>query len=463
MLTRLRVTGFKNLIDFDCWFGPYNCIAGPNGVGKSNVFDAIEFLSLLSDHSFLDAAQRLRLVTGVGTNPRTLFWMGDDAGPLEMRFEAEMIVPGLVQDDFGRDARPTSTFLNYEVTLTYVQPSDRDAQRQGPIALKSESLRHITKGRAREHLPWAHSAAFRDAVVRNDRRTPFFISTEEEHGEAVVNVHQDGGSRGQPRKSPAARAPRTVVCSTTSSDDPTILAAKREMQQWRMLALEPSAMRSPDEAVGPTRVEVNGAHMAATLNRLCLERGEDVLALVAATASELSDVRELRVDQDDQRQLLTLQALVGDVGFLPARSLSDGTLRFLALSVISADDTEGGVICLEEPENGIHPGRMHTMVDLVRGLAVNPEEEPGPDNPFRQVIVNTHSPLFVQYQDPDDLLLAMPVSRNVRGSIRTVVAFVPLSGTWRAGHTTSVPPDSIPQYLTSPDDVRLSLAHEPVA
>ena len=60
MLLRLEVDGFKNLIGFDARFGPFNCIAGENGVGKSNVFDAIEFLSLLADKSLLEAAQELR-------------------------------------------------------------------------------------------------------------------------------------------------------------------------------------------------------------------------------------------------------------------------------------------------------------------------------------------------------------------------------------------------------------------
>ncbi len=50
----------------------------------------------------------------------------------------------------------------------------------------------------------------------------------------MVNVHQDGGSRGKPRPSAAARAPRTIV-STTTADDQTILSARREMQQWRRL------------------------------------------------------------------------------------------------------------------------------------------------------------------------------------------------------------------------------------
>ncbi|MBU4419712.1 MAG: AAA family ATPase, partial [Proteobacteria bacterium] len=43
MLTRLKISGFKNLVDVDVHFGPFNCITGVNGSGKSNLFDAIKF------------------------------------------------------------------------------------------------------------------------------------------------------------------------------------------------------------------------------------------------------------------------------------------------------------------------------------------------------------------------------------------------------------------------------------
>ena len=60
MLTRLKVTGFKNLVDVDVRFGPFTCIAGPNGVGKSNLFDAIRFLSALADRPLVEAALTVR-------------------------------------------------------------------------------------------------------------------------------------------------------------------------------------------------------------------------------------------------------------------------------------------------------------------------------------------------------------------------------------------------------------------
>lgn len=48
MLTRLEVRGFKNLRHLTVELGPFTCIAGPNGVGKSSLFDAVQLSSWAS-------------------------------------------------------------------------------------------------------------------------------------------------------------------------------------------------------------------------------------------------------------------------------------------------------------------------------------------------------------------------------------------------------------------------------
>lgn len=144
--------------------------------------------------------------------------------------------------------------------------------------------------------------------------------------------------------------------------------------------------------------------------RIGYENGdpERVYARVAGRLADLSGLRvgELRVEEDDVRELLTAQLTEAGGMTLPARSLSEGTLRFLALCVLLEDPSVTGLLCMEEPENGIHPANVEAMVDLVRDLAVDARDEPGPDNPFRQVIINTHSPYVVQLVDKDDLLFA---------------------------------------------------------
>ena len=58
MITRLQIDGFKNLRKVDIRFDAFTCVAGGNGVGKSNLFDAIRFLGALADEKKLDEAAR---------------------------------------------------------------------------------------------------------------------------------------------------------------------------------------------------------------------------------------------------------------------------------------------------------------------------------------------------------------------------------------------------------------------
>jgi predicted ATPase len=465
MLTRLEVDGFKNLINLKVDLGPFTCIAGVNGAGKSNVFDVIQFLSLLASRSLLDAAQEVRGVArgDRAGDPRDLFWDGYAAGEHRMKFTAEMIVPQKVEDDFGRPARPSITYLRYELELGYIPPAG--IEKIGRLGLLSENLHHINLSDAASRLRFPHSAEnFRHAVLTG-RRSAALISTSMSDGQAVVSIHQDGGSRGQPMAATAARAPATVVSTVTSSDDPTILAARREMQSWRRLALEPSALRTSDRYIDPRVMDATGLHLPAALLRIGYEDGDPdrVYARIAGRLADLSGlhVRKLKVDEDDVREVLTVQLTEAGGMTLPARSLSEGTLRFLALCVLLEDPSISGLLCMEEPENGIHPANVEAMVELMRDLAVDPQEAPGPDNPFRQVIINTHSPYVVQLVDKHDLLFADTAWVNTPHGPRGYGLLLrPLVGTWRDTPDTGVPgvtkPDILP-YLTNPPGAHLAL------
>jgi hypothetical protein len=98
------------------------------------------------------------------------------------------------------------------------------------------------------------------------------------------------------------------------------------------------------------------------------------------------------------------------------------------------------------------------MVSLLRDLAVDPHEAPGPDNPLRQVITNTHSPRFVKFQDENDMLLAIPRTIRSDGHVRESVAFLPLWNTWRQLQDgEAVSKGLIGDYLTEPADTPLRL------
>ena len=196
------------------------------------------------------------------------------------------------------------------------------------------------------------------------------------------------------------------------------------MRSWRLLQLEPTALRRPDDFASDARISAVGEHIPNTLIRL------EKNAQVASQLAELiPGVISVTVDSDEVRQQRTVQVVMKGHQRYSASSLSDGTLRFLALSVLASDPTTTGLTCMEEPENGIHPSRIPEMLKLVRSLSdADFDADDWADRKgIRQVIINTHSPLVVAELPQDELLMAETL--RLKGA--TFINFKPLKGTWR--------------------------------
>ncbi len=452
MLTRLKVSGFKNLVDVDVYFGPFTCIAGANGVGKSNLFDAIQFLSALAERPLMEAALAVRSESGRSGDVRRIFHRAGEQYADKMSFLVELIIPGEGVDDLGQEAKAAITFLRYELVLAYRAESPVGSG--GSIGIHKEELKHIRLGKAGAQLRFKHSVqAWRGSAVAGRRTAPAFISTEDAGPNAKIKVHSDSGSQsgGRPLSRLAAHLPRTVLSVANAAETPTALLARKEMAAWRLLQLEPTALRQPDEFSAPVHLSPDGSHLPATLYHLARSASQDIgseagsrqiYAQLANRLAELiEDVKEVRVDRDERREVLTLEVTDTSNTPHPARALSDGTLRFLALAVLELE-SEAGIVCMEEPENGIHPARIPAMIQLLRDIATDTDAPVGADNPLRQVIVNTHSPVVVSNVPDESLLVAELKEALVDGQRFKKVTFSSLAGNWRNEMPDAGPPVS---------------------
>jgi predicted ATPase len=76
-----------------------------------------------------------------------------------------------------------------------------------------------------------------------------------------------------------------------------------------------------------------------------------------------------------------VQVFFEENGFtIPATRLSDGTLRYLSLLAILLHPNPPPLICIEEPELGLHPDILPTLIDLLKEAAQK-----------TQIIMTTHS------------------------------------------------------------------------
>lgn len=80
-------------------------------------------------------------------------------------------------------------------------------------------------------------------------------------------------------------------------------------------------------------------------------------------------------------------------GAVPSWLVSDGTLRMIALTLITyLPDLSASTYLIEEPENGIHPKALESVIQSL-SAATNV-----------QVLLATHSPLVLALLKPDQML-----------------------------------------------------------
>ena len=101
---------------------------------------------------------------------------------------------------------------------------------------------------------------------------------------------------------------------------------------------------------------------------------------------------EVNVYDDKANNQYTIKLLNKDGKEFSSSVLSEGTLRLLTLCVFLYDDRYKGLLCYEEPENGIHPFRIKFLTELLYELCVDFSDIM---QPLRQVLVNTHSPVLI--------------------------------------------------------------------
>lgn len=92
---------------------------------------------------------------------------------------------------------------------------------------------------------------------------------------------------------------------------------------------------------------------------------------------------------------------------IPAEQVSDGAMLLTAYLALAYGDTPA-VILIEEPENGLHPSRLQMLCELLRKVSTG---EVG--NRTRQIIMTTHSPLLLNYCQPEEVRI---VRRDAEGA-----------------------------------------------
>lgn len=339
-ITRLDIEHYRSIRRLSLDLDRLTVVTGPNGAGKSNLYRALELLQAAADGGL---SRRLATEGGV----KSALWAGDrQKGPVRLRLGVEF------------------ESLSYELAVG--PPRFTDAALPMDLVVKEETV-----------------------AARHGGRTVTMLKRK---GPQLSARDPDG------RMASASHDVWLFQTALSSLVEPTLypeLAALRRRlldarfyHQFRVDRDSP--LRRPHPLIASPSVDSDGANWAAALySRLHIADGwrdVDRSPAAIAIARAFNGARPAFFTSETE-----IEAGLGTREFqreFRARELSDGSLRFLALTAALTALRPPSVIVLNEPEASLHDELIDPLADLIAAAAES-----------SQIIVVTHAPRLAERLD----------------------------------------------------------------
>lgn len=320
-----------------------NIIIGPNGSGKSNLLEAFELLR---------------------STPRDLLTpIRDGGGVLDWLWKGTTATPTATIDAVIEN-QPSHPTLRYALSFTAI------AQR---FEITSEKIEN------KETYP--------------GHNEPYFYYRYRD-GDGILNIkdierrlqHEDiepTASILSQRKDPDQYPELTYLGN--------VFGKIRLYREWSFGRYTPP--RLPQKPDLPNNfLEADARNLGLVLNRLRREPG-----IKSCVIEALQSLYEGIDDYDVQIEGGTVQVFLHEGSrAIPATRLSDGTLRYLCLLAILCHPSPPPLVCIEEPELGLHPDVLPSLAELMKKASQR-----------CQLVVTTHSDILVDAMtdQPESILV----------------------------------------------------------
>jgi predicted ATPase len=342
-LKSLRLDGFLSFAPESESIGltPLNVLIGPNGSGKSNFIEALELLHT-TPSSFAGAIRE-------GDGAQEWLWKGNGA-------EGVATLEALIH---GAKNHPRIPDLRYRLGFTAVGPRTE---------IVDEVIEEIEK--RKPDLPdvlfYYRYSSGRPVINKRDANRP-------SQKNRYLERHYL-----KPDESVLAqiKEPRLYPELAWLGDRFSRIQTFREWSFGRYSPLrQPQPGNQPNEELLP-----NALNLGLMLNQLeHTDRWRDFNSLLSRFLPRYERFSTLI-------QSNRVQFFLHERGLkpIPAMRLSDGTIRFMAILALLLSPTPPPLVCIEEPELGLHPDALSLLAELM----VEASEH-------TQLVVTTHSDALV--------------------------------------------------------------------
>ena len=373
MIKRVKIEGYKSLSGLEVRLRPLVVLFGPNAAGKSNFLDALQLLSRLVTARTLkeafDGPYR-------GT-PLESFTFGTEG--IAGHLKAEKLCFTMEVDVEISD----STVSSVEHQIADMRKGNGGGDVKAGSYIKERLLRYRVEVEA---LPKSgilrvadeYLAALKDNGEMKTSRNPFLEKKDGRlslrlEGQAHPTYHEIG-------------LDHTIVSRPLYPPHyPHIAAFRQELAGWFCFYLEPrESMRSVNPVKEVHHIGLMGENLAAFLNTLKTLEPAQFKGVEKALKTLIPRITSIEVAPNQVGEVEL--RLKEDGVAMPARLLSEGTLRMLGLLAVGGAKEPPTLIAFEEPENGVHPRRIELI-----GRFLETRSREGKT----QFIVTTHSPALL--------------------------------------------------------------------
>jgi predicted ATPase len=355
MIKNIKVEKFKSLDNLNLDLGKFNVFVGSNASGKSNIVDALSFLSDC-------LANGVSTAVGMRLGWRNLLKRGSRSTD-NVLFNYQFNLKELCNIEL-KNVEYCPLEFSYDFSINSIKDQTK---------IKSEGLKGAFK-----------------SLKKNTQFEDYFLRKRE-------SVERSGiltKGKVQPIKIPTQlkddlflRAPFFSVSADLTS---------QYIRGWKFYNFDVNLSRIPSREEAVSSLANDGHNLAHMLNELAKPENEKVRERIKKVMKGLVPEFE---DWDTERQFDgTLGFKVVEKGvdgaFLP-KMISDGTIRLLCILVALLHQKEHtSLICIDEPERCIHPQVLKTLVEIMREVSSK-----------TQIIITTHSIEMARWLKPEELYL----------------------------------------------------------
>ena len=409
VLRSITVSGFKSLDEFTLDFQPgLNVLIGPNGSGKTNIINFIEFLAHLARNSLLDAVSKsggagriFRRNTQGALGRRITFKVSGDGEHQDYRSDQRQYVWYEYSAEISlSESNSSLTYSRQRVRIAYGDPVLDEAW---PVDIE------VVQDGERLAIEFLSAPLeyFRDHFVKkNQALAPELRSTVDEL------IREE--------------APAMALYQLLSRYVLGSAQIARDLSGAKSLNISPSAVRKPEDIASEPEISEDGSGLAAVLFSLSarprgyysygpfafpVEHSPETLEKLISYSRIVNDaIIDILVEPDaieNQLRIFVNVSYGHGILKLPFSLVSDGTAKWFTL--VTAIVTSRSIFAIEEPENYLHPLMQREIIKIVRETFEDEEED-------RFAVMTTHSETILNNVDPDEMILVhMEDGRTVAG------------------------------------------------